>query len=665
MNGTALHTAAGTAAVSRSMSASALFHPATPTPTPSSACSLRHLPPHFIPCNLHLRLRRARSRTRVFAAFGKGSSAEAATGRKEKDYYATLNIRRDATLQEVKAAYRTLARKYHPDMNKSPGSEEKFKEISAAYEILSDEDKRSLYDRYGEAGFSGDYGSGDIGTYEIDPTKNMNSRVLDIHYDLLLSFEESILGGKREINISCHETCGACHGIGAKSSNFIEECYQCRGQGRLMKTQKTPFGTISQISSCLNCGGSGKVITDHCTSCYGSGKVQVERSIKVDIPGGIDDGSTIRVTGGGSVDKQRGASGDLYIFVRVNEKQGIHREGLNLYSSVTIDYTDAILGTTVEVETIEGIKDLHIPPGTQPGENLKFSQLGAPDIKNPSVRGDHNFVIKVKIPKSISDMECSLVKELATLKVAQSTSLSETTKTENLRKQNHHASARRKRSLWGFVRNLFRTDEGAQKFASISIQPVMPHWTSHQGTTSAILKGFIMLTAFLFVISRISKLSPFWAHSNATSAPTGRSLRPSGSTPAMCSRRPPRLPHQSQRRSSAACCLLLLTIAALLAPAAAKSSHRPITDHEIHQKKQACYTDIENGLWGWACRSSPTEKENCVLRCLSPECYDLIYGGDPLEEGELDYVRGQEYKYCMHKSSIGESLDGVKGSFSY
>ncbi|XP_062213515.1 uncharacterized protein LOC133914428 [Phragmites australis] len=130
--------------------------------------------------------------------------------------------------------------------------------------------------------------------------------------------------------------------------------------------------------------------------------------------------------------------------------------------------------------------------------------------------------------------------------------------------------------------------------------------------------------------------------------------------------RPPLRPsHRSPRRFSAACCLLLLTLAFLLPSAAAKSSRRPITDTEIRQKKEACYTDVENGLWGWACRSSPTEKENCVLRCLSPECYDLIYGGDPLEEGELDYVRGQEYKYCMHKSSLGESLDGVKGSFSY
>uniref|UniRef100_A0A0E0CL13 Uncharacterized protein n=1 Tax=Oryza meridionalis TaxID=40149 RepID=A0A0E0CL13_9ORYZ len=129
---------------------------------------------------------------------------------------------------------------------------------------------------------------------------------------------------------------------------------------------------------------------------------------------------------------------------------------------------------------------------------------------------------------------------------------------------------------------------------------------------------------------------------------------------------PPRPPHRSHRRVPAACCLLLLLLALVLLPsAAAKSSRRPITDNEIREKKSACYTDVDNGLWGWACKSSATEKENCVLRCLSPECYDLIYGGDPLEEGELDYIRGHEYKYCMHKSSLGESLDGVKGSFSY
>lgn len=329
-----------------------------------------------------------------------------------------------------------------------------------------------------------------------------DNRALNISYNLLLSFEESILGGKREINVFRHETCGTCHGTGAKCSNDITECTRCRGQGRLMKTQRTPFGIVSQISSCLNCEGSGKVITEHCTECYGSGRVQIERIIKVDIPGGIDDGSTIRISGGGNVDKQRGASGDLYIFVRVNKKQGIHRDGLNLYSDASVDYTDVILGTTVKVETIEGLKDLHIPPGTQPGENLKFSQLGVPDIKKPNVRGDHYFMIKVKIPKSISGQERLLVEELAALKKAQNISVPEPTKIENFRERNHHPSAKR-RSFWGRVWNFFRDDKGDKRFASISVQPIIPGWNSCRGTDTAVpllLKGFLMTAIFLFVI---------------------------------------------------------------------------------------------------------------------------------------------------------------------
>uniref|UniRef100_A0A453ILN9 J domain-containing protein n=1 Tax=Aegilops tauschii subsp. strangulata TaxID=200361 RepID=A0A453ILN9_AEGTS len=320
----------------RSMAA-ALYLPANPNPTPNPTSSLRPpLPRPSTSGELHFRPRpvprRARARTHLPAAFGRRPPAAAAAERGGKDYYATLNVRRDATLKEVKSAYRTLARKYHPDMNKSPGAEEKFKEISAAYEVLSDKEKRSLYDRFGETGLHADYGGGDFGAHGVDPYELFNAffgssnkffgdsmgpgrfhyssnvkdnRALDIRYDLLLPFEESILGGKREISISRHETCGACHGSGAKSSNSITECTQCRGQGRSMKSQRTPFGIVSQISSCLNCDGSGKIITEHCPSCDGSGKVQVERSIQVDIPGGIEDGSAIRITGGGSVDKQR------------------------------------------------------------------------------------------------------------------------------------------------------------------------------------------------------------------------------------------------------------------------------------------------------------------------------------------------------------------------
>ncbi|KAF8673791.1 hypothetical protein HU200_048546 [Digitaria exilis] len=518
------------------MSATALFLPANLSPPPATTSG-----------ELHFRLRlprHARSRTSLPAAYGRGSPAAA---RREKDYYATLNIRRDATLQEVKAAYRTLARKYHPDMNKNPGAEEKFKEISAAYEILSDEDKRSMYDRFGEEGLRGDYVHGDIGAHGIDPyelfnaffggsdklfgdsmgpggfhysAKVNNNRGLDISYDLLISFEESILGGKREINIFRHETCGTCHGTGAKSSNGITECTRCRGQGRLMETQRTPFGIVSQISSCLNCSGSGKVITEHCTECHGSGKVQVERNIKVDIPGGIDHGSAIRIRGEGSVDKQRfypnlnkqslidrDASGDLYIYVRIHEKQGILRDGLNLYSDVSVDYTDAILGTTVKVETVEGFKDLHIPSGAQPGENLKFPRLGVPDIKRPNVRGDHYFLIRVKIPKNISDRERALVEELAALNKAQNISVPETTNIGIFQNRNQ-ASARRKRSFLGSIWNLFREDKGDQRFASISVRPIIPRWTSCRGADPAVpllLKGFLMIAAFLFVINKTSK----------------------------------------------------------------------------------------------------------------------------------------------------------------
>ncbi|VAI08222.1 unnamed protein product [Triticum turgidum subsp. durum] len=435
--------------------AAALYLPANPNPTRNPTSSLRpSLPRPSTSGELHFRPRlvprRARARTHLPSAFGRRPPAAAAAARGGKDYYATLNVPRDATLKEVKSAYRTLARKYHPDMNKSPGAEEKFKEISAAYEVLSDKEKRSLYDRFGETGLHADYGGGDFSAHGVDPYELFNAffgssnkffgdsmgqgrfyyssnvkdnRGLDIRYDLLLPFEESILGGKRVISISRHETCGACHGSGAKSSNSITECAQCRGQGRSMKSQRTPFGIVSQISSCLNCNGSGKIITEHCPSCDGSGKVQVEQSIQVDIPGGIEDGSTIRITGGGSVDKQRGVSGDLYIFLRVEEKQGIHREGLNLCSDVTIDFTDAILGTTVKVETIEGLRDLYIPPGTQPGEKLKIAQLGAPDIKRPNHRGDHNFVIKVNIPKNISGQARSLVEDLAALKGTQGISV--------------------------------------------------------------------------------------------------------------------------------------------------------------------------------------------------------------------------------------------------
>ncbi|KAJ1438691.1 HSP40/DnaJ peptide-binding [Sesbania bispinosa] len=359
------------------------------------------------------------------------------------DYYSTLNVSSNATLQEIKSAYRKLARKYHPDMNKSPGAEEKFKEISAAYEVLSDDEKRSLYDRFGESGLQeenegsasasgvdpfdlfdaffgrsdGLFGDVDEGGINFNFRKNRN-RGHDIRYDLHLSFEESIFGGQREIEVSCFQTCNDCDGSGAKSRNCIKQCINCGGRGGEMKSQKTPFGMLSQVSTCSKCGGVGKIITDHCRRCDGSGQVQAKRTMEVAIPPGINDGDTMQIRGEGNFDKKRRYTGDLFVVLHVDEKQGIWREGLHLYSKINIDFTEAILGSVKKVETVEGLRDLQIPSGIQPGDSVKFSRLGVPDMKKPSIRGDHYFIVNVLIPKNISGVERELVEQLASLRAS-------------------------------------------------------------------------------------------------------------------------------------------------------------------------------------------------------------------------------------------------------
>ncbi|KAI7742207.1 hypothetical protein M8C21_017763 [Ambrosia artemisiifolia] len=305
-----------------------------------------------------------------------------------RDYYKVLKLPKTASLQDIKSSYRSLARKYHPDMNKSEGAEEKFKEISAAYEVLSDEEKRSLYDRFGEAGVQGEYDGSGVGSQEVDPFdvfgtffgdsngffsgmnesggNNFNMRSKGIHalsiwQDVFLSFEESIFGAERDIEVSCFETCGYCGGTGAKSSNCIISCSRCKGRGATVETQKTPFGVMSQVSSCSKCGGDGKIITENCKYCGGKGEVQSLRSVKVVIP------PELAVN---TLDLQcRNRVGDLYLILHV--------------------------------ETVDGLKDLHVPSGVQPGETIKLSKMGVPDVNKPSVRGHHHFIVNIQIPKYI------------------------------------------------------------------------------------------------------------------------------------------------------------------------------------------------------------------------------------------------------------------------
>ncbi|KZV46478.1 dnaJsubfamily A member 3, mitochondrial [Dorcoceras hygrometricum] len=381
---------------------------------------------------------------------GRAASFVSAIRTSSSDYYSVLNVGRNATLQEIKSSYRKLARKYHPDMNKGPGAEEKFKEISAAYEVLSDDEKRSVYDRFGEEGLHGEFDSSNVGPNGVDPFevfadifgesngffggrgepsdfkfsfKEKGKRNLDIRYDLYLSFEESIYGGQRDIELQRTVTCDDCGGSGAKSSSCLKSCPVCGGRGGVVETQKTPFGIMSQVTTCSKCGGDGKIITDSCRKCNGCGHVRAKHRIDVVVPPGIDDGSTMQIRGEGNFDKKRSIAGDLYLVIHIEEKQGIRRDGVDLFSKVHVDYTEAILGTIRKVDTVGGTQDLRIPPGTQPGDRIKLPQLGVPNINRPSARGDHYFTVDIRIPKKISDAERTLVQKLASFRKTEGCSL--------------------------------------------------------------------------------------------------------------------------------------------------------------------------------------------------------------------------------------------------
>ncbi|KAG9454725.1 hypothetical protein H6P81_007629 [Aristolochia fimbriata] len=442
----------------------------------------------------------------------------------KSDYYATLNVSRNATLQEIKASYRKLAREYHPDMNKSPGAEEKFKEIGAAYEVLSDNEKRSLYDRFGEAGLQGENGGPGFSAEGVDPFevfdqyfgeasgifsgrgefgdsgfkfRNKHKQNLDIWYNLHLSFEESIFGGKRDIEVNHFETCNKCNGTGAKSSNSIKSCVECGGKGGVMRAQRTPFGVVSQVSTCSRCDGEGKIITESCRNCNGQGRVQSKQSIKIDIPPGVNNGVTVQVQGGGNYDKKRGTVGDLYLSFQVKEKPGVRREGLNLFSKISIDYTEAIIGSVLKVETVEGLKDLHIPPGTQPGETLKLHSLGVPDMKRPSERGDHHFIVNVEIPKLISGRERILVEELASLRAA---------KNKKRTTRNHVSSERagKAASFWSSIKNFLWRSRSQSRFASTSVAVPSPFLMGNAPAGGSLV--FSIMTSFIItcILSLIS-----------------------------------------------------------------------------------------------------------------------------------------------------------------
>ncbi|WP_013323754.1 molecular chaperone DnaJ [Gloeothece verrucosa] len=353
------------------------------------------------------------------------------------DYYEILGVSRDADKDEIKRAYRRLARKFHPDVNKEPGAEERFKEINRAYEILSEPETRARYDRFGEAGVSSgagagfDYGDmggiadifetifsgfGGMGTGTTSRRRTGPARGDDLRLDFKLSFREAVFGGEKEIRIRHLENCQICQGTGAKPGTGARSCSTCNGSGQVRRATRTPFGTFAQVSVCPTCNGSGEVIEEKCEACGGAGRKQETKKLKITVPAGVDNGTRLRVSREGDAGVRGGPPGDLYVYLSVETDEEFQREGVDIKSEITISYLQAILGCRLKVNTVDGPEEITIEPGTQPNTVLTLANRGVPKLGNPVARGDHLITINVSIPTRINPEERELLEKLAKIK---------------------------------------------------------------------------------------------------------------------------------------------------------------------------------------------------------------------------------------------------------
>lgn len=354
----------------------------------------------------------------------------------KRDYYEVLGVGRSASEDEIKKAYRQLAKKYHPDLNPdNKEAEEKFKEVNEAYEVLSDPDKKSRYDQFGHAGvdpsyggggygggFSGGFGDmGDIGDifnsffgggFGTSSRANPNAprRGQDIETDITINFMDACNGKEVEISLNRLETCPDCNGSGAAAGSSSETCSECHGTGQVKVTQRTPFGMISSQKPCTKCGGKGKTISNPCPKCHGNGRINAARKISVNVIAGIDDGQTMQVRGQGNAGANGGPNGDLHVCVHVRPDPIFERDGYDIHTEIPITYTQAVLGDEIIVPTIDGKVKYTIPEGTQNGNTFRFKGKGVKKI-NRSDRGDQYVHVNIEVPKNLSKKQKDLLKE--------------------------------------------------------------------------------------------------------------------------------------------------------------------------------------------------------------------------------------------------------------
>jgi molecular chaperone DnaJ len=341
----------------------------------------------------------------------------------KRDYYEVLGVGRDSTPEEIKRSFRRLARQYHPDVNKDPDAEARFKEINEAYEVLSDTDNRAAYDRFGhagpQAGFGGfeDFGFGDIfetffGGMRTSPARPGPTRGADLRYDLTIEFEEAVFGCEKEILVSRHETCPQCQGTGAEPGTQPIRCPQCNGTGEVRRQQQTFLGSFVQVTTCPRCQGEREIVTTPCTRCRGRKVIQVERSISVKIPAGVDDGTRIRLAGEGEPGARRGPSGNLYVVLHVNPHPHFRRQDTNILLELDLNVAQAALGDKITVPTLDGEEELIVPAGTQTGEVFKLRGRGVPHLRRNG-RGDQLVMVHVLTPTKLSREQKDLLTELS------------------------------------------------------------------------------------------------------------------------------------------------------------------------------------------------------------------------------------------------------------
>ena len=344
----------------------------------------------------------------------------------KRDYYEVLGIDRNATDEKIKSAFRKLAMQYHPDRNREDGAEEKFKEVNEAYEVLSDPDKRSAYDHYGHSGADGFLGRGfegfDFGGFgdifdaffggAATATRQAPQRGADLHYSITITFEEAAFGCEKEINILRTENCSLCQGIGGKSGSQPSRCPNCNGSGQVRRVQQTIFGRFTNIATCSQCHGEGRIITEPCPQCWGTGMEKCHRSIPVRIPAGVDDGSQIRLSGEGEAGLRGGSPGNLYVILSVLPHQFFIRDGDNILYELPINFAQAALGTEVEVPTLDGKTKLKIPSGSQTGRVFRLKAQGILHLHR-SGRGDQLVTLFVVTPESLTETQRRLFQELA------------------------------------------------------------------------------------------------------------------------------------------------------------------------------------------------------------------------------------------------------------